>query len=276
MTPTEALDRLTVFPLSAQRREPGWTPATGALEALAGLDRRVMILAPARSGSEYLCGLIAALGVDAREYFNPDSNTADGAAIGKTEDEAAYVQRLAGSVPNRILCVKGGVHRMMMLFRLGELPENVGNWRFVAMRRRNRVLQAVSALSALKTGAWRSDQQGTAAATDADFGFTAISRMIDQIHRTEDAIVRFCDVLGVKPMWIDYESLVGHPDLWLERFAAHAGLEGRRPPAGRATPAVQRTSASTRIERAYRAELTRCLTTGAEPREDFLIDQPPR
>ncbi len=270
MTPQEALDRLTVFPLAAERREPDWTPDKRALDALASLQTRIMILAPARSGSEYLCGMLAGLGIDAREYFNPDSNTADGAAIGKTEDEAGFVSRLCQSVPNRILCVKGGVHRMTLLFRLGELPENAGAWRFVAMRRRNRVLQAISALAALRTGSWRSDQGRGQPLSDADLGFTAVTRMIDQIYRTEDAIVRFCDLLDVQPLWIDYESLVAQPGVWLERFAAHSGLEGDRCPAPtRPMPRVQRTSFSTRIEHAYRAELSRCLTTGDAPREEF-------
>jgi hypothetical protein len=197
--------------------------------------------------------MLVGLGIDAREYFNPDSNTADGAAIGKIEDEAAFVSRLCQSVPNRILSVKGGVHRMMLLFRLGELPENAGAWRFVAMRRRNRVLQAISALAALRTGAWLSDQVGDQAMSDADIGFTAVTRMIDQIYRTEDAIVRFCDLLDVQPLWIDYESLVAQPGVWLERFAAHSGLEGDRCPAPvRPMPRVRRTSFSSSQANALR------------------------
>lgn len=256
------LDRIFAVPLTgAPARD---TPAKAECRSrLRALKKRVLIVAPSRTGSEYLSSLLRGIGVDCEEFLNPRSSVSRGRSIAPGQDPAAFIGTLCHTVPNGILCTKEGVHTLTPLFAVGEFPDHIDEWRFIYMVRRNVVRQAVSLLLAEQTGQWRQDFAPEKPLRRDKLTFSAVAEAMNQIFIARDLATRFFAVFGIAPLEIAYEDLVASPAACLERIAEFIGLPNPGPLASTQPamqPRAQSTELNRQIEDAFKAELHRRLT----------------
>jgi LPS sulfotransferase NodH len=100
----------------------------------------------------------------------------------------------------------------------GLLPEP----RFVWLRRRDAVAQAVSWAKALQTGQWRTGLGGDG---EAAYDFAQIDWIVHQIQVWDAAWERWFRAQGLDPEVVWYEDLSANPLNVVERVLAYLGLE---------------------------------------------------
>jgi LPS sulfotransferase NodH len=271
-----ALDGIFALPLSRHRctQDPQNAACTRSLRTL---RRRILIVAPSRTGSEYFSSLLASQGIDCEEYFNPRSAVSRGRSIDEGQSPAEFIITLCQRLPNRIFCTKEGVHSLMPLFEVGELPEHIADWHFIYLTRRNIVRQAISLLLAEETGQWRHDIEPISALRPDVLSFAAVARRIKEIFVARDLAQRFFTVFDIDPLEICYEDLIVSPRECLARFVEFVGLTplaaGNAPSADRSDrPRAQSTELNRKLETAFRAELHRRVS-GRDSSNDLLLEE---
>lgn len=128
-----------------------------------------------------------------------------------------------GSTPNGVFGTKLMWNALVaFLDKLAELPVCRGldpverlpaafpQARFIHLRRRNRVRQAVSWALAAQTGNYASHQQsGRMARAEAEFDLQLLDHLYAQIHETEVGWEAFFKEQGAEPLHLWYEDLSG-------------------------------------------------------------------
>lgn len=272
------LDRVFAFPISKH---------IGADKAVNGdcnrhmraMDRRIVLLATSRSGSEYLSGLLKqTFGIEAHEYLNPRSSVSRGHAIGEGQSPAEFLSSLSQRLANRIFCTKANMHALMPLFEIGEFPTHIREWHFIHLSRTNVVRQAISLLLAEKTGAWRDDMEPTESIDLDELTYAAIASRIEQVLAARDWLDRFLTLFEITPLRINYEDLRASPRDWLERVGRFLDLPDLShglgaAPASNAGPRPQSTELNQHLEAAFRTEMQHRLGTGRASREFLISDR---
>ena len=229
------------------------------------LDRRVVVVASSRSGSEYLSWLMLRLGIDCEEYLNPRSTVSRGRSIQPDQSPAAFILSLCERSSNRVFATKGGIHTLGALFGIGEFPENIRRWHFIHLYRRDVVRQAISLLLAEQTGQWRHDIEAVAVPDRDALTFRVCAARIDQILEARDAATRFFSAFSITPLEIAYEDLIAEPDGILSRVAMFVGLERRSAVPSRPAPQSQSTDLNRELELAFRTALERIILEKGGP-----------
>lgn len=143
-------------------------------------------------------------------------------------------------------------HAQRWFFDRGLHPEDVlGPLRWIHVRRRDRVAQAVSWHKARQTGQWASWQPRRSAPT---YVRAALARRMADIAAAEAGWASFFQEGGVEPLRVDFEDLVADPERTVRRVLAHLG----DPDAGTIpVPAAPTAPQSDGLNRAWRARFLR-------------------
>ncbi len=198
--------------------------------------RSYILCGTPRTGSTLLCSLLCSTGVAGRpdSYFRePDQQrwtTHFGVPI--TEDGqfdyAEFVRSAVqfGSTPNAVFAARimwGTMHRLVDGLNphpnersdVDVLEDAFGPLRFVHLRRRDVVGQAVSWARAEQSGYW---QQGDKAQADARLDLDQIDALVATIHEHNDAWRTWFAAGAVEPLDVTYETLVCRPGQTVTRI----------------------------------------------------------
>lgn len=236
-------------------------------------QRGYLVCSTQRSGSTYLCQLLASTGVLGRplEFFEAraetglpphpgyflaglprtgagirdDERPTDGPAysdLTTVDGWAAHLDRTfaLGTTPNGIFGAKlmwnqlpdleqhaSAIERFAGLSRidlLGELFDGDIGVRFVWMRRRDKVRQAISLWRALQTRTWRLEHKGEADPPALGYSFEGIEHLRRRLSADDEAWERFFARHGIDALELVYEEDVeADPDGSVRRVAAAVG-----------------------------------------------------
>jgi trehalose 2-sulfotransferase len=204
-------------------------------------DRGYAICTSRRSGSNLLCQYLASTGVlgNPREYFN-GSGRRMLESPGYPDDPTEQIKWILteGATPNRIYGLKvfpaqaDRVEQSVCWFEL--LP----NLRFVTLKRRDVLAQAISAVRAMQTNQWRASMPSQGVAVYDGAGIYAGLAQISHDHfRWKTLFAQ----RGVEPLALIYEDLVKDPQISIDRIASFFDLSvGARIDAGKIDFAIQR------------------------------------
>ncbi|NJM91801.1 MAG: hypothetical protein HC861_03320 [Rhodospirillaceae bacterium] len=182
-----------------------------------------MICATSRTGSTYLCQLLASTRLlgNPREYFNGGGQ--------RRRNDPAYpddrraqldIIRTRGATGNGIYAVKV---LGPQLPREGDIDpfRDLPNLSLVRIRRADVLGQAISLARARQTG--RIHRHRSAAGTPA-YDAAAIRHGLRSIERQEAVWDAALAQLEMQPLPITYEDIVADPQAVVDRIAAHLGL----------------------------------------------------
>jgi LPS sulfotransferase NodH len=101
------------------------------------------------------------------------------------------------------------------------VPDWLGPTTWLAIRRRDRVAQAVSWARAMQTGQWASHQRGYA---PPRYDATRIARLKAEAEAQDAAWDTFFDAEGIQPLRLDYERLTRDLDGTVRAVLDHLGV----------------------------------------------------
>jgi LPS sulfotransferase NodH len=197
--------------------------------------RNYIICATARSGSNWLCELLASTGVAGRpeeHLWDPPGSLPDPLA----RRWPCVLQ--AGTGSNGVFGLKLLPYQAERLER--ELPDIAGMagaplsavWRvtlgdpaYIALTRQDHLRQAISFLRAIQTEQWRSmDRPMRSPEYDAE----ALSRALDFVRGEEAWWEEFYTRHGHQPNRITYEAIEADPTAAVTSLLQHLGFDGRK------------------------------------------------
>jgi LPS sulfotransferase NodH len=192
-----------------------------------------------RSGSTYLCQLLASTGVLGRpkEFFSDPF-----VAIEIERDPAALGRLLAkASTPNGLYGLKVFTQQFDVTMKSG-WPRRLPGLRFVHLKRRDLLGQAISFVRAIQTDQFRSTEGMRG---EPVYDAAAIAGHLARLADNESRWRRYFARNGLEPLWLTYEALVADPAAAVEAVAAHVGCpDAAVPDLGQVTVSVQRDEAS--------------------------------
>lgn len=190
-------------------------------------DRGYAICTSGRSGSNLLCQYLSSTGLLGHplEYFNAAGRRILGFPdFPGAPDEQIECILTCGATPNGIYGIKVFPAQLDQVAKSVRWAERLPNLRFVLLRRRDLLGQAISAMRAHQTGQWRASMTAQSPAVyDAN--------QIHQQLRVAAGDYARWDVFfarnGIDPTVIMYEDLVADPQGAVDRVADLFGLRGR-------------------------------------------------
>jgi len=193
----------------------------------------VFVCGTQRSGSWFLSGLLHATGVAGRphQWFGEETERANRAAW-RSDGFEGYVADVlgAGTTPNGVFACK--LMRPELDRLLEQLPAAAGDAealarvfpepRFVWLRRRDVLAQAVSWSKAIQTGRFH---HWDAARAEPVFDRTQIEGLASELRVADDRWRRWFADASVTPLEVEYEELASAPDPLLRKVLAFLGLD---------------------------------------------------
>jgi trehalose 2-sulfotransferase len=199
-----------------------WGRHLGLLPALA--DCGYMICATPRSGSNYLCQLLASTGQlgNPLEYFNT-SGRRKHTHPKYPKDPRAQVEiiRSMGATPNGIYAVKVLPLQYRRARNRLDLFHALPNLKFVRLRRRDLLGQAISLSRVQQTGQVMSFHRARRQPT---YDVQDIRTCIGAVQAMESSWDQVMRDLGLQPLIFDYEDVMRDPQTAIDRVAALMGL----------------------------------------------------
>ena len=205
-----------------------------------------LICATPRSGSTLLCGLLDSSGVAGHpaSYFNRKSlnDYADAWRIARPVDgriDEAFVRAaltagttsngvfggriMAETLPELISGLAAAASEPAMT-DVGLLSAQVGRLRFVHLRRRDVVAQAVSWAKALHTHFWHPGEAVAPGAQEPRYDEELIGRLVAAIESYERDWTMWFASHRIVPCEVTYEELAADPPRTAQRVLDHLGL----------------------------------------------------
>jgi LPS sulfotransferase NodH len=187
--------------------------------------RGYFICATQRSGSNFLCDMIAEtgqLGIP-REYFNGTARRVIDNDPSYPLDATSQVHRIltTGATPNGIYAAKVFPTHFRQAATAVDIGRSLPHLHFVFLRRRDLLGQAISLVIAKQTGKWRAFMKR---ARPAVYDPKAISRAIDDLVKDTAAWLAFFARHNVEQVEIVYEDMRTDPPAALNAIARHLGL----------------------------------------------------
>jgi LPS sulfotransferase NodH len=178
-----------------------------------------MICATPRSGSNYLCQLLASTGQlgNPMEYFNtvgrrkhtdPNYPKHPRAQIG--------IIRSMGATPNGIYAVKVLPLQYRRARNRTDLFHELPNLKFVRLRRRDLLGQAISLSRAEQSGQFTTSQR---ARRTPSYDTQAIRACVHAVQAMESSWDQVMLELGLQPITFEYEDVVRDPQAAVDRVA---------------------------------------------------------
>jgi LPS sulfotransferase NodH len=177
-------------------------------------EKILCILFASRAGSSYAGRLLANTPWFGQvgENFAPDQLFAIAARRGLPDLHAAAQWMIRRRGSDRAFGYKAGFSVLASAAQLGFLGDTLERTRFVMLRRRDRIAQAVSLAKAEMSGRFHSNQDGAEALTAEDYDGEAILHCLHRIERAEHELADFAErVKGVAAPVVYYEDICADP-----------------------------------------------------------------
>jgi hypothetical protein len=198
-------------------------PAAGVL---ADVPTKALIACTARSGSSLMSAALQRYDLAFEEYLNPEGYVRRVAAEQPGASVNDFARRLkTDATRNGVLTIKSSPLAILYLAAMGEIPDRIGEWKIVFLRRRNVVRQAVSGYIAEKTGAWTSSMAATGTVSEADYAFGRILSVMDTYVANNERWERFFGLFGIEPLRVFYEDYVADLAGGTEQVARYIGVD---------------------------------------------------
>lgn len=212
-----------------------------------------------RSGSTYLCRLLRG----PRDMGRPDEHLAEGRnTAARKAGGAAWMEAILrdGRTANGVFGVKLFPPHHQALLQAGIKAEDwLPGLRYVLLRRRDLLGQAISFAIALQTDQWVS-WLGPERPREPQYDAALIARLFDRVVEWEGYWRRYFALTAVTPLELDYEEVQQRPSQAVAAIRAHLGL----PAAPQAEPSephlptrMQRTSRNDEWRQRFLADLDR-------------------
>lgn len=207
----------------------GWRVVSVGRVTRPGFDSYLLCATP-RSGSTLLCGLLTSSGVAGRpaSYFNR-RGLHDYAGVwnlarprdGRIDDAYVRAALTAGRTPNGVFAARimaetlpeliGDLADATAVTDLELLRARFGRLRFVHLRRRDVVAQAVSWAKALQTHFWHPGEAVQPGGQDPHYDEELIGRLVATIEKFEADWASWFAAQGIVPHRVVYEELAADP-----------------------------------------------------------------
>ncbi|MBC7986421.1 MAG: hypothetical protein H7X93_07085 [Sphingomonadaceae bacterium] len=216
----------------------------------------LMIVFASRAGSGYAGRLLAKTPYFANvgENFRINHLAAMRELHGLADNWQAAQWMIANRGTPWAFGLKGGFTQFVAAAQLGFFPQALGRTKFIILRRRDPLAQAVSLLKARKSGRFHSVQPEGRAVTLDDYDADAIARILKHIERNYRWFEQLLARLGKPAPTYYYEDLCAAPDRFVRAMLAKLDL----PPVPDFEPSVDLTILRDEINAAwaerYRAE----------------------
>jgi LPS sulfotransferase NodH len=179
-----------------------------------------------RCGSWFLSGLLDATGVAGRphQWFGAGTERANRSSW-RSDGFDGYLAHVlaAGTTPNGVFgCKLMRGELDLLLERLpGALGQSFPAPRFVWLRRRDVLAQAVSWSKAIQTGRFH---HWDAAHDEPSFDRTQIEALAEELRAADDGWQRWFAETDGRPLEVEYEQLAAEPEAVVRRVLAFLGL----------------------------------------------------
>jgi LPS sulfotransferase NodH len=203
--------------------------------------RGYLLCATPRSGSNYLCELLASTGRlgTPREYFNATGRRAyDDPAYPEDPRQQLAQVLTTGSTTNRVYGVKVHPFQLAPLLDRVDPFAHLPRLRAVRIRRLDRLGQALSWARAQQTGQFRA---GDRASREPAYSRDLVDRARQFLEEEDASWARVLAAQGLTALELTYEDLVQDPQRQVDRVAALMRLRGR--------PAVDPAQVTVRVQR---------------------------
>ena len=187
-------------------------------------DRGYVICATPRSGSNYLCQLLASTGQLGRplEYFNTQARQRHtDPAYPRDRDLQIDMVRTMGATPNGIYAAKILPLQYLRVTRKVDLFHALPNLKFVRLHRRDLLGQALSLSRVRQTGQIMAAKQANAAPVYNAADIRTCIRDVQAREAIWDQVMR---AFGMRPLLLAYEDVMRDPQAAIDQVAALMGL----------------------------------------------------
>lgn len=192
---------------------------------LAGLQHCSMIACTARSGSSLVQVSLEHYGIDPQEWLNPGGAIKRAVHQGEASTLTQYGDYLARTARNGRFDLKGPLEALLFLIEVHEVPERNDAWRFIFLRRRNVLQQAISSRIAALTGQWDSGMPKRREVSDADYSFEEIARGATAFIQENANLEKTFAIIGIEPRRIYYEDFLEDISRNTWELARYVGLD---------------------------------------------------
>ena len=112
--------------------------------------------------------------------------------------------------PGTLFGMKASADQALMLLRSGVIPNCFANVRWMVVKRRDILAQAVSHSIAAQTNQWASFHDGNR--RDPKYSYRGIKSHVLGVVEDNQRIDDFCFQLGIEPIEVTYEDFLGDPE----------------------------------------------------------------
>lgn len=203
---------------------PGDSGAPSDETPFGKVERKFVVAFTPRVASTLLCQNLFTYGVFVAEFFNPLHLDMATHTPGAPDSRALCADLVTRYALNGAWGVKAHVQSMVPLFRAGEFPAHLKEWRFVYLWRENAVRQAISQVIAEIRESWSSWDVTKREVTDADYSHAAIAQAMRSIGLSKESWERFFALHGIDPLRIEYKEITADPAAAAARVASYCGL----------------------------------------------------
>lgn len=219
-----------------------------------------MIACTARSGSSLVQVCLEHYGIDPQEWLNPESAIKSAVQSGEASTLTQYGDYLARNTTSGRLDLKGPLPALLFLHEIHEIPERNDAWRFIFLRRRNVIQQAISSRIAIQTGQWDSDMPKQGEISDDDYSFEELSKHVTAFIQQNANLEKAFAFMGIEPLRIYYEDFIEDVPRHTWELAKFVGLDVPAEPI-EIKPRIARqfTDLNARWESRFREEMAMAL-----------------
>ena len=184
-------------------------------------EKSVIVVAETRSGSNFLCALMANTGKlgNPQEYFSPHIIYENAETI----SERYQVALNKGMTDNGVIAIKLFAHQLDWInkdnYKLSDLFPN-RHW--IWLRRKDLLGQAISRTIALQTESWHSN---TTSASMPVYSAITIMRALKYISIAETRWNLFFIRNNLSPLVLWYEDLVIKPEDMIMQISSYTGVD---------------------------------------------------
>ncbi|MAL94645.1 MAG: hypothetical protein CME40_06190 [Haliea sp.] len=126
--------------------------------------------------------------------------------------------------PGTLFGMKASADQALMLLRSGVIPNCFANVRWMAVRRRDILAQAVSHFIAAQTNQWASFHNGNQ--RSPKYSYRGIKSHVLGVVEDNQRISDFCFQLGIEPIQVIYEDFLGDPESNTIALTRQLGVAG--------------------------------------------------
>ena len=183
-----------------------------------------------RVGSNYFTDVIGRAGMGVR-VAEEDFNSASVISTSIKNKLTSFVDYLAFIIErtknNNTLFLKIGAAQLLWMANRGLLGDFFPNCRFVYLRRRDKIAQAVSLFLMNKTGRHLASDPTTVSENDIEFDEVALAKQLKWIVDNEAVFDYFFALHRLEPFEIFYEEFTKSPGSHLVKLADFCGVKPR-------------------------------------------------